>query len=111
MSRFSIPDFAASADPWQYLLKTGILQPNTVVSHEELVDLRESLNAFDDLHLAFALSIAEAKRPEMFGQAAAMLLGHPSMSVRVNAYRVLHAIPSEFISRELRTAVETGLER
>lgn len=107
---FSVSDFSRSTDPWAYILETGILQSPTASVRIELQQLHAAIDQLDELHLAFALAIAEAHSPEEFGLVAAGLLAHPSLSVRIKAYRVLHAIPSERISGNLRSAVERQLQ-
>jgi hypothetical protein len=107
---FSAGDFARSIDPWAYIVDSGILQAPTTDVRAEVQELHTKMDKLDEVHLAFALAIGEVHTPEEFGLTAARLLAHPSQSVRIKAYRVLNAIPSEHITGTLKSAVERELQ-
>ena len=108
---FSAREFAASEKPWDYMIQSGWEEPELQVPEAELLQLHDALGSLDEYHASFALAIAERLAPSKFAIVAARLLTHPSMSVRINAYRVIQAVPSEDISDDLREAVEAGLEK
>jgi hypothetical protein len=107
--QFSTADFVASEKPWNYMAQVGLTEPDASIPERELSALHDRFDGLDEVHLAFALAIAENFAPAMFAHEAAKLLGHPSLSVRVNAYRVICALPAESLSHEVRKAVAAGL--
>jgi hypothetical protein len=110
-SRFSTEEFISSAKPWDYMVGSGVCEPDSTLSAEELNALHGVLNDLDELHLGFALVLGENFAPELFAPDAARLLGHPDLGVRVNAYRVLRAVPVHSFTDILKEAVIEGLSR
>jgi hypothetical protein len=110
-SGFSTRGFVASSKPWDYMIATGWEEAELQIPDTELSLLYDELESLDEYHISFAMTIAERFAPSKFAIAAAQLLGHPSMSVRVNAYRVVQAVPQCDITDDLREAVEVGMER
>ncbi len=108
-SKFLAMAFLEHAKPWDYMVATGLCEPTATLSDRELTTLHSALRDMDEEHLALALVIAENFGPELFAEDAARLLGHPSLSVRVNAYRVLRAVPPHYLSNGVREAVANGL--
>jgi hypothetical protein len=88
---FRIDEFARSEDPWQYILDSGIMELPSESVRRELANLKDRLDDLDEYHLAFALPIAERHAPAAFAGPARRLLDHESLSVRINAQRVLDA--------------------
>lgn len=110
-SWFSTEEFIASAKPWDYLVLSGLCEADSTLTPEQLNALYGALRDLDELHLGFALVIGENFAPELFAADAAKLLGHPNLGVRVNAYRVLRAVPIHSFTDSLREAVSKGLSR
>lgn len=106
---FSADTFLASGKPWDYLVSLNLADPTAVLLQKELIKLRDVLTEMDEQHLVYTLLLAEGYAPELFAEHAAQCLAHHSMSVRVKAYRVLRAVPSERITDSLRAAVIRGL--
>lgn len=106
---FSTRLFAQSENPWQYMQEAGWEATDFHIAETELSRLQGALSYLDEYHLAFAMVIAERICPTGFALQAADMLNHPSMSVRVNAYRVLRAVPLANITDKLRYAVRNGL--
>lgn len=102
---FNTGDFMSSDKPWDYMVSTGLCANDSTLSQQELTALHSAIYDLDDAHLALTLVIAENFAPDTFAEDAARLLGHPSLSVRVNAYRVLRAIPAHMLSQRIRDAV------
>lgn len=108
---FSIDAFLASEKPWKYLDESGFEGPDWRLTETQLGAVRAALPEMGWSHLAMALVLAERHAPRSFADQAAGLLGHPSMSVRINAYRVLRAVPRGEIDDVLEEAVNAGLTR
>jgi len=106
---FSVHAFCNSDDPWEYMNRVGLTAGVVVLSDDELSELQEAIPSLDEYHLAHALVIAEHAQPTRFGVIAADLLQHSSMSVRINAYRVLRAIPADDLSQSLIARVKHNL--
>jgi hypothetical protein len=106
---FCTTDFVASTKPWDYMVSSGLCNPDSTLPEEELIALHAVLSSLDEEHLGFALVIAENFAPERFAVDAAKLLGHHSLSVRVNAYRVIRAVPAQSLTDSLKEAVAKGL--
>ncbi len=106
---FSATEFINSWDPWGYMTSRGLCEPNVALPDQELQRLRASLPDMDEVHVSFALVIAERHCPSMFATDAAVLLSHRSQSVRTNAYRVLRTLDTAVITDPLRHAVAMGL--
>jgi hypothetical protein len=106
---FKTSEFVASGKPWDYIVDSGLCEPEWSISDLELEALLRALDTLDEVHLAFALAIAENSQPEIFGLEAARLLGHSSLSVRLKSYRVLRAISVQHLTSDLRNAVDHGL--
>ncbi|MFN0020613.1 MAG: hypothetical protein ACKVP0_20335 [Pirellulaceae bacterium] len=106
---FTFTGFVASRDPWEYILESGMSAPGWQIPVQELQLLASGLNELDELHLAFALALAENSRPDLFIDSAITFLNHLSLSVRINAYRVLRAVPREYFDQNIRMAIMVAL--
>lgn len=89
---FRADEFARSIDPWQYILETGIMELPSESVRRDVMELKDRLDQLDEYHLAFTLPIAERHAPAAFAGPAKRLLTHESLSVRINAQRVLDAV-------------------
>jgi hypothetical protein len=107
----SLDEFLATEKPWEFLADRLESQPDGIVPESDLLALRNAMPLMDDSHLACALPIAEYTQPLLFADLSARLLSHSSMSVRVNAYRVLRAIREESIDESLRRTVTDHLKQ
>lgn len=107
---FILKEFLASEKPWIYMSEI-FDSSDWMVPVSELQSLLATMPLMNEVHLSCALAIAEHSQPDLFAKLAASLLSHESMSVRINAYRVLRAIPKESIDNTLRLAVSDGLEK
>jgi len=108
-AQFCVSEFVSREKPWDYMVESGLCEPDAQISEQQLSVLRDSLDQMDEVHLAFAMVIAENSFPHLFAHDAARFLSHSSLSVRVNAYRVIRAIPSDLLSTDIEQAVVDGL--
>lgn len=108
-SSFSTLEFCAAADPWQYMVESGLPDSEVRVAEHEITKLYEALDELDEYHLAFALVIGERDAPSKFAMKAAQFLNHESMSVRLNAHNLLKEVEQQDISDELTEAVNAAL--
>ena len=91
-TQFQVHEFTRSRDPWQYILDSGIMEISTDSVRREMDELRREWEQMDEFHLAFALPIVERHGANDFRTQATRLLDHSSLSVRINAQRVIDAI-------------------
>lgn len=93
------------------MITKGWEKPEFRIPDVELLQLRDMLESLEEYHICLVLGMAERFSPSDFSIVSAQLLSHPSMSVRINAYRVTRAVAPEDISDDLRQAVSRGLEK
>lgn len=106
---FSVAEFAAVADPYDYMVRCGFGDQEPRFPETELEKLSFSFKMLDEVRQAFAFAIAERFGSTQFFDAAIEYLHSHDSSVRLAAYNAVRSMTNNSLSEARRRAFNEAL--